>query len=175
MTKELKTIPGYEDYSIASNGDIYRITRRSRKMYYIYRNPRRRIPIRDHNGYWIVVLWKDGKGKKFFVHRLVLLTFKGEPRIGQEASHLDGNRSNNSIENLAWETRRENNSRKLIHGTLLCGEKSLKCKLNSTDVFEIRELIENRESFQREIADRYGVSRSEISKIKCGKSWKHTK
>ena len=49
-----------------------------------------------------VNLWKDGKPKDFLVARLVALTFLGEPPKGYTVNHKDGNRFNNSIDNLEW-------------------------------------------------------------------------
>lgn len=49
-----------------------------------------------------VNLWKDGKPKEFLVARLVALTFLGEPPEGFTVNHKDGNRLNNSIDNLEW-------------------------------------------------------------------------
>lgn len=49
-----------------------------------------------------VSLWKDGKVKDWLVARLVAITFLGEPPKDFTVNHKDGNRLNNSIENLEW-------------------------------------------------------------------------
>lgn len=49
-----------------------------------------------------VSLWKDGKSKDWLVARLVAITFFGNPPKGFTVNHKDGNRLNNSIENLEW-------------------------------------------------------------------------
>lgn len=49
-----------------------------------------------------VSLWKDGKPKDWLVARLVALTFLGNPSEGFTVNHKDGNRLNNSIDNLEW-------------------------------------------------------------------------
>lgn len=49
-----------------------------------------------------VSLWKDGKPKDYLVARLVATTFLGEPPKNYTVNHKDGNRLNNSIENLEW-------------------------------------------------------------------------
>lgn len=49
-----------------------------------------------------VSLWKDGKHKDYLVARLVALTFLGDPPEGFTVNHKDGNRMNNSIDNLEW-------------------------------------------------------------------------
>ena len=61
-------------------------------------------------GYYIVSLWKNGKGKTYSVHRLVAEAFL---EIPEELRHLEGTRylqvnhkdedkNNNNIDNLEW-------------------------------------------------------------------------
>lgn len=53
------------------------------------------------------------KRSKHFAHRLVLEAFKGNAPVGMECDHIDRDRSNNSITNLRWVTKKENqNNRK---------------------------------------------------------------
>jgi len=58
----------------------------------------------DKDGYKRVTLWKDGKSKDFLVHRLVATAFIPNPNPNkfELINHLDGNTSNNNIENLEW-------------------------------------------------------------------------
>jgi len=62
-------------------------------------------------GYHCVKLAKNGKWKHFKVHRLVLEAFSQQPQEGLDVNHIDGDKSNNRLENLEWATRKEN----LIH------------------------------------------------------------
>ena len=55
-----------------------------------------------------VGLWKDGKCTDFLVARLVATTFLGEPPKDYTVNHIDGNRMNNSIDNLEWLSRADN-------------------------------------------------------------------
>ncbi len=66
------------------------------------------------DGYHYVWL---GKGNRHAVHRLVLETFEGPCPDGMEACHGDGDRGNNGIENLRWDTRPNNSADKAGHGT----------------------------------------------------------
>lgn len=64
----------------------------------------------DKDGYLLVGLSKDGKRKKFFVHRLVAITYLDNPtKYGKlEINHKDFNRKNNHFSNLEWVTHKEN-------------------------------------------------------------------
>ena len=63
------------------------------------------------NGYWYVDLYKENKAKKIPVHRLLAETFIPNPQNKPTVDHKDGNRENNSLQNLRWATYSEQNSR----------------------------------------------------------------
>ena len=114
-------------------------------------------------------------GKKYSVHRLVLLTFRGLPEPGEEGSHGNGNRHDNRLGNLAWETKKRNNQRKREHGTQCCGATTGTSKLTETQVLEIRQRYAVGGVLQRELGVRYGVDQRTISTIVTGVAWQHLK
>ena len=57
-----------------------------------------------YKSYCTVFLTKDGKGRTYYVHRLVLLAFVGKPRFGQICCHNDGDGFNNKLDNLRWDS-----------------------------------------------------------------------
>lgn len=65
-------------------------------------------PSVNEKGYLSVEFIKDGKRKRFKVHRLVAMEFIPNPLNRTEINHIDGNKSNNSVENLEWSTRSDN-------------------------------------------------------------------
>lgn len=71
----------------------------------------------DTHGYISVDLWRDGKPRRRRVHVLVAMAFLGVRPAGHDVRHLDGDRTNPKLGNLAYGTRSENNLDKLAHGT----------------------------------------------------------
>lgn len=63
------------------------------------------------NGYWIVDLYKNNRSEKVPVHRLLCEAFLPNPENKPTVDHINGDRENNSLENLRWATYSEQNSR----------------------------------------------------------------
>lgn len=59
-------------------------------------------------GYLRVALWKEGKQKKYHVHRLVAMAFLPNYFEGAQVNHKDGNKTNNHASNLEFVTASEN-------------------------------------------------------------------
>jgi hypothetical protein len=78
-------------------------------------------PGRTRVGYLLVVL---GRGAPAYVHHLVLEAFVGPRPAGCQAAHGDGNKLNNTLENLRWASPKENNADKVRHGTYLFGART---------------------------------------------------
>jgi hypothetical protein len=114
-------------------------------------------------------LWKNNKQKIFKPHKLVLEAFVGKAPQGMECCHNDGNQTNNNLENLRWDTPKNNHADKLKHGTSNTGENCNWAKLTKEQVIAIRQDIRT----QKEIAAEYGVQQSQISRIKNSTRWKH--
>lgn len=103
---ELKEIPGLEDYFIDNEGNVF-----SNKLMGKSKTKRhfKQLKTNMFNGYKIVGLYKDKVHKCYFIHRLVALTFFGEPSSPDlVVNHKDGNKLNNIPENLEWVTQSEN-------------------------------------------------------------------
>lgn len=60
------------------------------------------------NGYLHVDVQQNGVKKKLSVHRLLAMNFIPNPENKEQVNHIDGNKQNNKLENLEWNTRSEN-------------------------------------------------------------------
>jgi hypothetical protein len=103
------------------------------------------------------------------VHQLVAEAFLGPCPEGMEVCHSDGNRANNALSNLRYDTRKNNHADKRLHGTHLVGDTCPASKLTAGDVLAIR-ASDKRAS---ELAREYGVSDANIHCILKRKSWRH--
>lgn len=63
------------------------------------------------NGYLYVDLYENNKSRKCPIHRLLAIAFIPNPLNKPTVDHKDGNRQNNSLDNLRWASYSEQNSR----------------------------------------------------------------
>lgn len=97
---EFTVIREFPDYLINRKGDI--ISRRRK-------NPTVIVGKISNNGYRIVGLRDEiGKRHHVTVHRLVAITFLPNPDELPDVNHKDGNKLNNSVENLEWCSKSDN-------------------------------------------------------------------
>lgn len=79
-----------------------------------------RRPLRQNlnsYGYPSVRILRNGKRTRVCVHVLMALEYLGpRPSPSHEVRHLDGNKLNNNIFNLAWGTRADNAADRERHG-----------------------------------------------------------
>ncbi|MFE7624277.1 HNH endonuclease [Streptomyces sp. NPDC057509] len=108
------------------------------------------------------------------VHRLVLEAFRGPAPEGTEGAHMDGNKLNNRVDNLAWVTAKVNAQHREQHGTTARGERFWSARLTSDKVRELRRRYAAGESAQS-MAVEFGVSRHSAWKAATGRSWQHVK
>ena len=173
-----KPIPGYETaYEISEFGQISSLervvtyTRRDGRRVERHYPAKMLKPALNTRGYEIVTLCDTNNvHHTYAVHRLVLETFSGPKKPGQECRHLDGNIRNNSIDNLRWGTAAENMADKIAHGTWVRGSRVGNSRLTEDQVREIKARLKQKEP-HASIALEYGVKTATISAISSGRNW----
>lgn len=130
----------------------------------------------DKDGYYRVRLTlANGKRRNFPVHRLVLGMFSPVSNMTElQVNHIDGNKHNNTLENLEWCTSKEN-----IHHAMRIGlrndkgENNWGHKLSNEQVIYIRNLYKTKQYTEKQIAEQYNVHEETIGKIIRGITWKN--
>ncbi len=166
-TEVWKDVPGFAGkYQVSDLGRVRSVTRpithigRWGRPFTRVINGRVLRPGRyDEAGHVSVVLGRGENGRP--VHQLVLLAFKGPCPAGLEVLHTDGDPSNNRLENLRYDTRRNN-----ILDVFRINKAWRKLTRGQADEIKAKLAAGERGT---KIAAEYNVSPSIISDIKTGR------
>ena len=99
-------IPNYEGYYEVSDLGNVRSVRYNHFGNVVYSKILK--PAIKARGYVGVVLSKQNVTKNHLIHRLVATTFLPNDECLPEVNHLDGNKTNNTVDNLQWSTSSDN-------------------------------------------------------------------
>ena len=143
-----KDINGFEGhYEISSNGEVRnKIT-----------NHLLTIDYSNRSGYARVTLYHNHKTKRYLLHRLVMETFVGKSNM--EVNHIDSNKRNNSLDNLEYVTRKENETHCRLYGS--------KRKFYKPFIVLFSDLTKKEYQTKEELANEIEVTRA------CVKYWLH--
>lgn len=120
---------------IPNTNDMYAVSREGGVFSFTYKMQGRIIASHGAGGYMTAcILYSNGKRKAEYVHRLVAQAFIPNPENKKQISHLNEQRDDNRVENLAWASAKEN----CDHGTH-----------NEKLAASIREYYKNRNSYGR--------------------------
>lgn len=155
--KKWKYIVGFEGhYKISNHGDVLSTKRVRNKVL------KNRI---NSYGYHHVYLSKDGKQFERLVHRLVMQHFSNDtPK--ETVNHIDGNKTNNHIDNLEWATRSEQMIHAYKHNLKKPSLHAVRV-LTDEEAKEIRSLYvpHCKQYGMIALAKKYNVSNSTIDKL----------
>lgn len=160
MKEIWKDVKGYEGYYQVSNlGRVKRLKVLKSRV--------------NKNGYRLVNLYKNSKGRTFYVHILVAKNFIDHNYLEKKlhCNHIDGVKINNTLSNLEVVTRSENEKHAFRIGLKSHkGDRHNRRKLSSIDVANIRRMLSEgvKPIF---LAEKYNVSACNISNIKHFRSW----
>lgn len=117
-------------------------------------------------GYYMVNLCINGKCKTYTLHRLLATLFIDNPNNLPFVNHIDGNKLNNSLNNLEWVTAQYNVQHAIDNHLInfAKGSKTKFGKFTEVDIKNIRKMYKNKIS-QYKIACLYNVTRGAIQQI----------
>ena len=130
------------------------------------------------DGYIYYSLW-NAKGKKsytLYLHHIVMILADGEAYIeqmskGKTINHKDGDKSNNSLNNLEYLSHVENVTHAYVTG--LIKENPLERSISEHDVYKILKAYHNEGRSAKELSKMFKVSISAINKIVKGRLHRH--
>lgn len=173
-TEEWRPVAGYDGWYDVSNRGRVRSWRQRRAQ-----PPVRAIEPKlmkcslTKSGYMRIGLTSaDGTRRSYDAHRLVGQAFLGDLPSGMETCHGDGNRANNHIDNLRYDTSVGNMRDRISHGTHPGGERNARALVTEAQVVEIRRRRAEGEKI-RPLADAYGIHESTVVAITNRRSWQH--
>lgn len=138
-------------------------------------------------GYMKVSLCVNGREFTRSVHSLVALAFIGDRPEGMVINHIDGIKTNNSVENLEYTTHQGNSDHAVAMGLAPSGERSgrytkpertargertNKAKASEAQVIEMRKKWDLGATLP-ELVKEYGLSKSATWSIVTRRNWRH--
>jgi len=101
--QQWKAIPGFSKYQASTSGELKTFNWKNKGVERIMK------PALDSKGYLRTMLINDsGVLKTIKVHRIIAATFLESDPTRIEVNHKDGNKLNNSVDNIEWSNRSEN-------------------------------------------------------------------
>jgi len=187
---ELSDLPGEqwrpaqgweESYAVSTLGRVKSLERTVKNRYGFRTVPEAiKKQTVNNTGYLVVSFTHPSTGKKSkvqSVHTLVAAAFLDPPEASAsvQVQHIDGDRTNNILSNLAYATVSEILLAASARGSKLGsrGEQSGTAKVTEADVREMRRLSEEEGVSGAALARRYGLSPMSVSDILRRKNWKH--
>jgi len=156
----LKSHPLFKDTFVRSDGRIFRADGTERVQHV------------GQGGYLYCNLPGGGTRRRAFVHVLVAEVFIGPRLRGLQVRHLDCDKYNNTVSNLAYGTPSDNAADSIRCGISCKGEAHPRSKLTDVEVSRIRELAAAGWSATT-LAIMFRVGHPTISRVARGCSWKH--
>lgn len=154
----------FNDFEVSNTGKLRNV--RTGTEYKTYKNKQ---------GYYQVCVSLGSCNNKqvFKIHRAVAETFISNQENKPQVNHIDGDKTNNCVDNLEWATNLENSHHAWKNG-LITSHESKSRKLSDEQVEYIREnYIANDKIFGcRPLANKFGVHHKTISDIIEYKTYK---
>lgn len=174
LATEYFHVPDYENYRVGRDGSVWSRGRNSKHTREVD-GWHELLGGLDKDGYRKVILCDHGKHKYMRVNILVLTVFRGPPPISMNnptAAHNDGNKLNNSIDNLRWATQIDNIADKILHGTSQIGTRHPRHIINEETVRLVRSRRQAGDTLKT-IANSLKLKLPHVASICSRNTWKH--
>lgn len=125
------------------------------------------------DGYVVLTVRPDGTiPRTVLAHRVIWRHAHGPIADGLQINHINGAKTDNRLSNLELATPEENIRHAWRTGlsSAVKGEAAHRAKLTSIEVDQIRRLVAAGAT-QSSVADDFGVSQGQVSRIANGKQW----
>ena len=153
-------IPNYPGYFVDEFGGVWSTKGKKGRLRFLK-------PKLTKAGHLSVHLSMGGKTVHRFVHRLVLEAFTGLRPKGFVTRHLNGNKADNSPDNLRWGTPQENSDDAVRLGEQPHGTE---CWLSKLDWNKVDEIRTNSNITAAEFARKFNVSSEAIATVRKSKT-----
>lgn len=167
--EEWRPVVGFEGrYEVSSHGRVRGVGPRGRGV---------RKPYVTAAGYhqYSFYIRRGSSPKNFLAHSLVAEAFLGPRPPRMFACHNDGNPAHNHLSNIRYDTPKSNGEDMVKHGRSCRGTASVQAKMTEAQVAEmVAYRIETGVRYQ-DVADKFGISKSNVQRIMAGKGWKHVR
>ena len=120
MKEEWKEIEGFDGYYVSNYGRILG------KTGLILKNKL------SNKGYAFLTFYQNKTHYNRYVHRLVAEAFLPNPYNKETVNHIDGNKLNNSINNLEWNSRKENTHHAIKTGLMAIQNEGMLQRIKNT-------------------------------------------
>lgn len=102
-----ETIKDYPNYMVSNMGEVKSLGNNKTRKEKILKSRK------NNKGYLYVSLCKEGKVKKYLIHRLVAQAFIPNTDNKPQIDHISTDRTDNRVENLRWVSTIENRNNPL--------------------------------------------------------------
>ena len=157
-------------YMISNHGRIKSVNKKSKDEFLIKGTFTK-------GGYHQFNIKAEGQPRKtYYMHREVAKLFLGKKKKGQEmVCHKNGDKKNNRASNLMWASKEEWSKLHKKLGTYkdINRDRITYSKLNEKKVIAIKKSLKAGRKTKTFIAQKYGVSITQINRIASGENWSH--